>query len=71
MAFQLPCFLALIYGIAGAKPWARILAIVYATHAATTLVPILSDILYGPSAGPHSAKVGKALFASLTVHASW
>ena len=35
----------------------RIPALIYGAHTATTLVPILAEILYGPKSGPHSLKL--------------
>lgn len=34
--------------------WIRMPALIYGVHTATTLVPILGDILFGPNSGPHS-----------------
>ncbi|KAJ9533010.1 hypothetical protein QJQ45_018099 [Haematococcus lacustris] len=47
VVLQLPAFLVLAYGLAYYKPWVRIPCIIYGTHVATTLVPILADFIFG------------------------
>ena len=43
--FQLPMFFVLAYGIYNRKTWIRIPSIIYGSHVATTLVPILATFI--------------------------
>ncbi len=49
---QLPFFFIASYAFIKRANWIRTPCIVYGAHVATTLVPILSDILFGPDSGP-------------------
>lgn len=52
-------FVAVLCGapVCPQKSWARVLALVYATHAATTLIPVLSESAMGVGKGPHAPKL--------------
>lgn len=45
LLFQLPFFFVATYGLLFKKNWIRIPSIIYGTHVATTLLPILADTL--------------------------
>eukprot|EP01038_Epipyxis_sp_PR26KG_P004608 gene4608-6485_t len=47
LIFQLPFFFAASYGLIYRKNWIRIPSIIYGTHVATTLVPILASFAFG------------------------
>ncbi|PNH02925.1 Transmembrane protein 97 [Tetrabaena socialis] len=49
---QLPFFFVVAYGFIRRANWIRVPCIIYGTHVATTMVPILADILFGPDSGP-------------------
>ena len=44
--FQFPFFFVATYGLLYEKNWIRIPSIIYGTHVATTLVPILSEFAF-------------------------
>lgn len=50
---QLPFFFVASYAFIYSKKWIRIPALMYGVHVATTLVPILADIIAGPEGGRH------------------
>ncbi|GIL60429.1 hypothetical protein Vafri_15020, partial [Volvox africanus] len=52
---QLPFFFIAAFAFIKRRNWIRIPSIVYGVHVATTMVPILVDILFSPSAGPKRA----------------
>lgn len=47
---QLPFFFVAIYGLVMEKNWIRIPMIIYGSHVATTLIPILGEFLQAPLA---------------------
>ncbi|EFJ40779.1 hypothetical protein VOLCADRAFT_108000 [Volvox carteri f. nagariensis] len=49
---QLPFFFVASYAFLKRRNWIRIPCIVYGSHVATTMVPILSEFLFSPEAGP-------------------
>ena len=46
LVLQLPFFFAAVYGIAYEKKWIRIPAIIYGSHVATTVIPILAEVAF-------------------------
>lgn len=52
---QLPLFALFAYGLWLQKPWLRVPALIYGTHVATTLLPIMADLLYGTALPKHMA----------------
>lgn len=46
LVFQLPFFFVAVYGLLYNKRWLRIPAIIYGSHTATTLLPILAEISF-------------------------
>mmetsp|Transcript_31792 Transcript_31792/g.70617 ORF Transcript_31792/g.70617 Transcript_31792/m.70617 type:complete len:166 (+) Transcript_31792:63-560(+) len=65
VAFQLPFFFIAAYAFAYQKKWIRIPALVYGVHTATTLVPILADIITHTS--PPNWTLGAIYFPYLLV----
>ncbi|KAG2483913.1 hypothetical protein HYH03_017234 [Edaphochlamys debaryana] len=53
LTFQLPFFFIATYAFITKANWIRIPCIIYGSHVATTVVPILGDFLFGPEAGPN------------------
>ncbi|PNW88901.1 hypothetical protein CHLRE_01g050000v5 [Chlamydomonas reinhardtii] len=53
-ALQLPFFFVAAYAFIKRANWIRVPCIIYGAHVATTMVPILTDILFSPAAGSHS-----------------
>ncbi|GLC33960.1 hypothetical protein PLESTB_000822800 [Pleodorina starrii] len=49
---QLPFFFVAAYAFIKRRNWIRIPCIIYGAHVATTMVPILTEILFSPAAGP-------------------
>ncbi|GIL85390.1 hypothetical protein Vretimale_10666 [Volvox reticuliferus] len=49
---QLPFFFFATYAFIKRRNWIRMPSILYGTHVATSMVPILVDILLSPSSGP-------------------
>ncbi|GFR39583.1 hypothetical protein Agub_g43, partial [Astrephomene gubernaculifera] len=47
LALQLPLFFVITYGFLRRRNWIRMPCILYGTHVATTMAPILADILFG------------------------
>lgn len=46
LLLQFPFFLVAIYGLIHKKNWIRIPSIMYGTHVATTVLPIIAEILF-------------------------
>ncbi|GLC33961.1 hypothetical protein PLESTB_000822900 [Pleodorina starrii] len=49
---QLPFFFIAAYAFIKRRNWIRIPGIIYGAHVVTTMVPILTEILFSPAAGP-------------------
>jgi hypothetical protein len=56
---QLPVFLPLAWGILRQAAWVRIPSIVYGTHVATTLIPMLAEFYF---AGPQPQWLALAIY---------
>ncbi|KAG2483912.1 hypothetical protein HYH03_017233 [Edaphochlamys debaryana] len=50
---QMPFFFVAAWAFIKKANWIRIPCIIYGSHVATTMVPILGDILFGPESGPN------------------
>ena len=46
LVLQLPFFFVAVYGISFEKKWIRIPAVVYGSHVATTVLPILAEVAF-------------------------
>jgi hypothetical protein len=46
VTLQLPFFIFIIIGLVKKKNWTRLPCIIYSTHTATTVFPILAELLY-------------------------
>lgn len=46
LVLQLPFFFVAIYGIAFEKKWIRVPAVIYGSHVATTVIPILAEVIF-------------------------
>ncbi|KXZ55009.1 hypothetical protein GPECTOR_3g172 [Gonium pectorale] len=50
--YQLPFFFVASYAFIKRRNWIRVPSIIYGAHVVTTMIPILTDILFGPDSGP-------------------
>lgn len=63
---QLPFFFLASYAFIRKLNWIRVPCIIYGAHVATTMVPILGDILFGPKSGPKKLQLA-AVYAPYLV----
>ena len=66
--FQFPFFFISIYAFWKKRNWIRIPTIIYGTHVATTLVPIIGSVLFDEALKPQNQF---ALLALLAIYSIW